>query len=243
MNRKTGYTKKNRKWPGATLKEQAKNRYIAMWKLANPGRDWPPPKPVPMNPEQKREKNNAYQRAWHEKRRGYPSTRPRLTPEQRKAKKREAQKKWDAKYPERAKEKRQRSYQRNKAARLAYAQKWKTANPDRYRALKREWDKTPKGIALQKNRNSKRRAAMKSCVSTATAAEIKDLLLRATHCRYCSNRFTKTNKPTIDHIVPINKKGAHSIENLTTVCRSCNSAKSDRDLSEFAKRRGMLFLV
>lgn len=35
---------------------------------------------------------------------------------------------------------------------------------------------------------------------------------------------------TIDHIVPVKKNGLNELENLQTLCRSCNSRKSDRTI-------------
>ena len=43
-------------------------------------------------------------------------------------------------------------------------------------------------------------------------------------CRKCGR---KTNDLEIDHILPISKGGKTCIDNLQTLCRSCNSAKSD----------------
>ena len=33
---------------------------------------------------------------------------------------------------------------------------------------------------------------------------------------------------TIDHIIPVNKSGKNKLSNLQTLCRSCNSSKSDK---------------
>lgn len=34
--------------------------------------------------------------------------------------------------------------------------------------------------------------------------------------------------PTLDHVIPLSKGGAHDYENVQCLCRSCNSIKSDR---------------
>lgn len=55
-------------------------------------------------------------------------------------------------------------------------------------------------------------------------------------CQYCQNQF-KRDSLTIEHIVPVNKKGINDRINYITACRSCNSSKRDEVLSEFLERR------
>jgi hypothetical protein len=51
-------------------------------------------------------------------------------------------------------------------------------------------------------------------------------------CTYCGS----SDDPTIDHIVPRVRGGDHELHNLTTACRPCNSAKSDRTPEEWVNR-------
>lgn len=51
-------------------------------------------------------------------------------------------------------------------------------------------------------------------------------------CYLCNKPFTKNNKPTIDHIVPLAKGGGWNLENLALAHRSCNVDKGDRMLLE-----------
>ena len=55
-----------------------------------------------------------------------------------------------------------------------------------------------------------------------TAKELKQL--RAADCVSCGAKAPNT----VDHIVPLNRGGAHSIGNMTTLCGSCNSSKQNR---------------
>jgi hypothetical protein len=43
-------------------------------------------------------------------------------------------------------------------------------------------------------------------------------------CLCCGNNYSLS----IDHIIPVNKKGANNLSNLQTLCISCNSKKSDK---------------
>lgn len=61
-----------------------------------------------------------------------------------------------------------------------------------------------------------------------------DITKTAKQCVYCGSRFDDKNKPTIDHVVPLNKGGVHSISNVVVSCRSCNSKKRDMDFYEWA---------
>lgn len=47
-------------------------------------------------------------------------------------------------------------------------------------------------------------------------------------CSYCGKLCE-----TVDHIVPLNRGGDNQRDNLTPACRSCNSSKGDRLLSEW----------
>jgi predicted RNA-binding protein with TRAM domain len=55
-------------------------------------------------------------------------------------------------------------------------------------------------------------------------------------CQYCQNQFERSEL-TIEHIVPVSKKGINDRVNYVTACRSCNSSKRDEDLSDFLNRR------
>jgi 5-methylcytosine-specific restriction endonuclease McrA len=60
----------------------------------------------------------------------------------------------------------------------------------------------------------------------------KDLRrLKNSPCFYCGQKAD-----TLDHIVPVVKGGTHSIGNLVSACRSCNSRKHDRFLVVFKSR-------
>jgi predicted nucleic acid-binding Zn ribbon protein len=53
-------------------------------------------------------------------------------------------------------------------------------------------------------------------------------------CFYCG-----VKKPlTMEHVVPINRGGAHSIGNIVAACKSCNCSKNDSLLMEWRLRKG-----
>lgn len=51
-------------------------------------------------------------------------------------------------------------------------------------------------------------------------------------CQYCGDG----NDLTCDHIVPLVRGGTNDPENLVTACRSCNSSKGDKLLTEWPGR-------
>lgn len=53
-------------------------------------------------------------------------------------------------------------------------------------------------------------------------------------CYYCENKFP-ISKLHFDHMVPLSKGGAHSVDNLCTSCQSCNCSKGDKALSIWEK--------
>lgn len=55
----------------------------------------------------------------------------------------------------------------------------------------------------------------------------------------CCNCGSNENQ-SVDHIIPLSRGGTHSIGNLMTLCRSCNSSKHARTLMEWRKAKSLV---
>lgn len=53
-------------------------------------------------------------------------------------------------------------------------------------------------------------------------------------CFYCKS----THQISIDHVIPLKLGGSHTIGNLVSCCRSCNSSKKNRVMTVWKKVRG-----
>ena len=80
------------------------------------------------------------------------------------------------------------------------------------------------------------------CAAEKSAAEIerawlstRDFVLKRDGyvCKYCGQE----NSFHCDHVVPRSRGGTSIPENLVASCKSCNSSKKDRPLSEWKGRR------
>lgn len=54
-------------------------------------------------------------------------------------------------------------------------------------------------------------------------------------CAYCSEPLGKNKQ--VDHVVPISKLGADTLENIVFVCQSCNSSKGNRDFLDWYRTK------
>ena len=137
-----------------------------------------------------------------------------LTPEQR-ARIREVRKAW---------------YAANAEERRAYQRAYMASNPEARatnRRLVAEWYK--RNPARTRDKHARRRA--REGAGRVTQEEWDALLVReGGYCAYCG---TESEKLTMDHVVPLSRGGAHSIENILPACKSCNSRKSARTPSEW----------
>lgn len=131
--------------------------------------------------------------------------------------------KWRAANPEKWRESNRRSKQANQqkytdAQRADYA-----LNPEKYRTVER-----------------KRRAQMRGCSGTHTAADLAEILAAQGHrCAYCCADLRRKAKH-VDHIQPLALGGSNGRRNLQIACASCNQSKSARDPITYAQSIGLL---
>lgn len=132
----------------------------------------------------------------------------------------------------------------------------KNRNPDNVRRWKREWHRkqyetnpewreqqrqrserrrkqeyaTTDGITRwrkYKVRSEHRRRAIIADAGTYTNAEWDQLCTAYDHCCLCCG---KRRPLTVDHIVPLSKGGANTIDNLQPLCLYCNDSKGTRTI-------------
>ena len=84
---------------------------------------------------------------------------------------------------------------------------------------------------------SKARIAAMDKRSRELAARHRDYIPRLEVCPYCEQPIP-VNSHRLDHIYPVKLGGLSIPENLVWICEPCNSAKSDRGLSDFLISRG-----
>ena len=86
--------------------------------------------------------------------------------------------------------------------------------------IKKGYDNYNKWIL--KNSGKKRRDAQ----NFISRKKIREFIFKRDNyrCLCCDSN----KKLSIDHIIPVNKNGKNKISNLQTLCKSCNSKKSDK---------------
>lgn len=119
---------------------------------------------------------------------------------------------WQKANPTKTKANKRRSYQANKATVRLRARAWDKANPD-------------KKQAHAANIKARRRSRYKA-TGRVTGLQWRECLESFNHC--CAYCGASDRKLTQDHMTPISRGGAHSIENVVPACGPCNSKKCDR---------------
>jgi 5-methylcytosine-specific restriction endonuclease McrA len=54
------------------------------------------------------------------------------------------------------------------------------------------------------------------------------------------DNYNQSNAATLDHIIPKSKGGSHTYDNVTLLCRSCNTMKSDKLLNDYKRNIGQM---
>ena len=93
----------------------------------------------------------------------------------------------------------------------------------KFRCSMERYLSTPKGKAMVKRRDAKRRANLRLTDCNVTADEWFLILEKYQNkCVYCGK---ESEMLTMDHFVPLAEGGTHTKENVVPACRSCNSSK------------------
>lgn len=144
----------------------------------------------------------------------------------------------------------------NPEKRKAQRAKWAADNPEKIRASRRRRAKKNKIWLRPQNRarwnrwarqNKHKvnaiRHAYRARKAAATGSWTKEDINRIFaaqrgRCAYCRKRLMKS--VSIDHIIALSKGGTNEPRNIQLVCKSCNSAKKDKDPISFAQQAGCL---
>lgn len=134
---------------------------------------------------------------------------------------------------------------RNKEHVNAKSREWKIKNPNRHKAHVHKallkYAQTPKGRAKNIEAANKRSRRLKNCICDFSGVrKYMELVIAAcpVNCTWCSRGLT-SKTICFDHVVPITRGGHHTADNLTPSCKSCNSSKSNKLLSEWFPRLRM----
>lgn len=132
-------------------------------------------------------------------------------------------------------ERKRKTYLENRDAVLARNRRWRDANREKEREQHREYYRANPDVFLRRGTN--RKAAFAAIEKfQVTKRDLERTLARFDRaCAYCLERLELV---TWDHVVPVSRGGAHCVGNLVPACRSCNSAKNARTLTEWRKSRG-----
>jgi len=99
-------------------------------------------------------------------------------------------------------------------------------NPEKVRQTKANYRKN-NPEAVQKHRMTRRARKAQNGVFKVSNKELGKLM--NSPCVMCGS----TQQITIDHIIPIARGGTHSVGNLQTLCKKCNSSKQDKVMTEW----------
>lgn len=124
---------------------------------------------------------------------------------------------WREANQERVKELKKRYHERNAEKIRARATRWYYENKAR-------------ALANVLANSARKRGATIADLTASQWAEIKERYNLS--CAYCGERVAVL---TQDHVLAIRRGGQHTASNIVPACRSCNSKKSNKLVSEFLK--------
>lgn len=113
---------------------------------------------------------------------------------------------------------------------------WRKRNPERVKFLSKQWARNnpEKAKAVQIAGQIIRRTREKSAFVENCSQKILTLL-QELHCHWCGDLLSNKTR-CIDHVHPLARGGKHQPDNLVASCKSCNSSKGAKLVSEWRGR-------
>lgn len=165
------------------------------------------------------------------------------TAEKRRQQNREAQRRYRARHPERqlasVRKWQAKNPEKVKATKAAWNAKWRAENPEldrerqrqwaqrnveRRRANERRYRQTERYVIARQKRAAAKRGVTAESVNRRVVFERDSYI-----CQLCGEptqgKYPDPRSPTIDHIVPLVKGGAHSYANTQCAHYGCNARK------------------
>lgn len=122
-------------------------------------------------------------------------------------------------------------YQQNRAAILVKSAISYAANPEPIREKSRAYRKAnPDRMATHANTLRARKASASGAHTAAEWNSVKEYF--GFHCAYCLRHESECGKLCRDHVLPLARGGSDDIENIVPACRSCNSSKNAKTLTQ-----------
>lgn len=120
--------------------------------------------------------------------------------------------------------------EKNKDYVLLKNAEWRKDNKEQHRQNAINWSKNNPDKC--KESNAKRR--QNKTTNGTYAISVKELKkLYSSPCIYCQS----TKQISLDHVVPVSRGGSHGIGNIVPACKSCNSSKGSKTITEWKRAK------
>lgn len=117
-------------------------------------------------------------------------------------------------------------YLANKDRANENARRYRNRNPEKQNQIHKDYNRRNPEIYVTIAQNRRARK-LQNGIFKVTKKDIKKILSQ--NCFYCNS----SKEITLDHVVPISRGGTHGIGNLLPACRSCNSRKHTKFITEW----------
>ena len=134
------------------------------------------------------------------------------------------------------KEKDKRYYNSHKEEKKIYNKRYQKNNRDKFKRYTAKYLKTFNGKVSSLLRSHKYLSKKYGSEFNLRKDDVIYILNRDKVCIYCGSK----ERLGFDHIIPYQNKGNSSLVNIVIACKSCNSSKRNKEVSQWCKNKGFV---